>query len=71
MQKTFILTVKTEDGKCLIRGRTMLGLQYLSYVLLPLCHVFWSVSKVSRKLRTRRGRGIIQSVLDFLLRIPS
>ena len=58
MQETFILTVKTADGKCLMEYR-ITGNYYSLYSLLPvLCNRFTYLLEDSVLKETGHGSGI-------------
>ena len=64
MQETYIVTVTTEDGKCLIHEKITGNLVGLSYRLLRYCRRWLSQSEALGKLEILPGSGIGQSVLD-------
>ena len=64
MQETYILTVKTEDGKLLTQEKITGGLSDLYWVLLQLSNQLALALGASEKSETGRGSGIIQFASD-------
>ena len=71
MQETFIVTVKTDDGKCFL-VRRIFGDSFTLYsLLLQLSNVLESHLEVTQKLKTSLGSGTGQSASDSSLSTDS
>ena len=64
MQETFIVSVQTEDGKCLIQKKITGDYSALSFVLWRLSHAYLHRSEDLKKSETLLGSGITQSASD-------
>lgn len=66
MQETFIVSVQTEDGRCLILEKIIGSSAYSLYILSQLFSLLASVSEASEKYQISLGHGIGPSVSDSL-----
>lgn len=64
MQETYILTVKTADGVCLIQDRITGDLRDLSSLLSFSSRVLSQALEDTEKSKTQRGSGTTPSALD-------
>ena len=71
MHETFIVTVMTEDGKCLIQGKITGGYLDLCSLLSQSSLALLSRPKAIQELKTLRGSIIFQSASAFSSPTPS
>ena len=64
MQETFIVTVATAVGKCLIHEKITGTYSDLYFLLARLSNRYWSQSEVHLKSKTGLGHGITQSASE-------
>lgn len=71
MQETYIVTVATEDGACLIQEKTTGSYSYLRSLLLHLSSLRWLPYEDTQESETFPGFGIQSSASDSSLPTPS